>query len=146
MISVLMSLGVLFFLIGLPLSLNNSWLAAPFLLILFPTEKLGLVADYSFKLFYGCYIFILAIFNPELGPYGPILWFLGVVFNSIVMAANKLKMPACTTPPDNSYVLMTDETRLNFLGDWIWLGGNTLISIGDIFIFLGIWICVVSLN
>src|SRR3989344_5801315 len=115
-----MSLGVLFFLIGLPLSLNNSWLAAP--------------------------IFILAIFNPELGPYGPILWFLGVVFNSIVMAANKLKMPSCTTPPDNSYVLMTDETRLNFLGDWIWLGGNTLISIGDIFIFLGIWICVVSLN
>jgi len=83
------------------------------------------------------------------------LFVLGLVCNLLVVALNGGLMPAQVThfeywPPEAAAAFaagesvhyaqpVTAETRLAFLGDWLWMPGlNQTISIGDVLMALGI--------
>lgn len=91
------------------------------------------------------FIFVgtLAIENWRLSPVGFTSTILGLSSNFLVLASNGMQMPIdCENVSDLSeiYVLMSDKTNLNLLGDWIYFPGledEMYASIGDILSTLG---------
>lgn len=91
------------------------------------------------------FIFVggMAIENWRLSPVGFTSTILGLFCNFLVLASNGMQMPIdCGNFSDlpEIYVLMSDKTNLNLLGDWIYFPGleNAICaSIGDILFILG---------
>ena len=83
-------------------------------------------------------------FNSFLGSF---LLLTGALSNLIVYVANGLRMPALlkemgiTIQYYKHAIQMSEETNLNFLGDWIRLGDNNYSSPGDILMTLG-WLII----
>lgn len=79
-------------------------------------------------------------------PYWPLLavpWlllFLGVFSNALVISQNRGHMPVEVSSADQLdenpvHCVMTHQSHLKFLADWIYINGEGIMSPGDFFIY-----------
>lgn len=67
----------------------------------------------------------------------------GAFLNMLVCSLNNGLMPTIYPPSGDYHILMTDDSTLKFLSDWI-VSGYSMISIGDILIIAGSAIFLIS--
>lgn len=130
---------------------------------LLQSGRLALASRVTGPLHTAAFLLLLFSIYKNLGVHGMPLAFAGTLLNTLVISANGGRMPvsgsaltkagispAATTALAADFIpthtLVTEGTRLSFLGDCLWLrwpwGGGVAFSMGDVVLVLGMYFIV----